>query len=64
MISRNEMETALINKFKADVSARVKGYEKKVKTQVDAAVEAEYNLVILGKKPKEKKSEKKFEFSK
>jgi hypothetical protein len=49
------MESALINKFRNDVSARIKGYEKKVKTQVDAALEQEYNMVILGKQPKAEK---------
>ena len=63
MISRTEMENALINRFKADLLGRIKGYEKKVKTQVDAALEAEYNTIILGKKVKDKpvkKEDKKF----
>ena len=61
MISRKEMEDALINRFRNDVSARIKGYEKKVKTQVDAALEQEYKTVILGEVVKEKKTKKTWE---
>lgn len=66
MITRKEMEDALINRFSKDIADRLAGYKKKIKSQVDAALDAEYELVILGKKPKEKKTEKvekKFDFN-
>ena len=65
MLTRNEMMEALINKFSNEQSSRLQGYIKKIKGLVDLQLEDEYNLIILGKKPKVKKSKygKKEKFS-
>ena len=55
MIDVNGMRTALKNKYRQEVSKRIKGYEKKVDTLVMSALEEEYNTVILGKIPKTRK---------
>ena len=51
-MTRVEKEQALLNKYKNEVSKRIKGYEKKLKGMVDSQIDAEYNLVVKGVQPK------------
>lgn len=56
MLSRADKEEALINKYTSRQTKDLAGYIKKVRGLVNSQVNDEYDLIILGKAPKPKKT--------
>lgn len=48
----------LLNKFKNQQAESLRGYTKKVNSLVSGKLQAEYDLLVLGKTPKPKKVKK------